>query len=69
MLSAFAAAFRTPDLRRKLLFALGMIALFRMGSVVPVPGVDYSAVQRCVNLVQGQELYALINLLDRKSVV
>ncbi|MAT61385.1 MAG: preprotein translocase subunit SecY [Micrococcales bacterium] len=64
MLSAFAAAFRTPDLRRKLLFALGMIALFRMGSVVPVPGVDYSAVQRCVNLVQGQELYALINLFS-----
>ena len=64
MLSAFAAAFRTPDLRRKLLFALGMIALFRLGSVVPVPGVDYSAVQRCVSLVQGDQLYALINLFS-----
>lgn len=64
MLSAFAAAFRTPDLRRKLLFMLGMIALFRLGSVVPVPGVDYSAVQRCVSLVQGDQLYALINLFS-----
>ncbi len=64
MLSAFAAAFRTPDLRRKLLFALGMIAIFRLGSVVPVPGVDYSAVQRCVSLVQGDQLYALINLFS-----
>jgi len=64
VLSAFAAAFRTPDLRRKLLFALGMIALFRLGSVVPVPGVDYTAVQRCVTLVQNQDLYALINLFS-----
>ena len=64
MLNAFASAFRTPDLRRKLLFALGMIALFRLGSVVPVPGVDYTAVQRCVTLVQNQDLYALINLFS-----
>ena len=35
MLSAFASAFRTPDLRKKLLFTLGIIALFRLG----LPGV------------------------------
>ncbi len=64
MLSAFAAAFRSPDLRRQRFFALAMIALFRLGSVVPVPGVDYSAVQRCVSLVQGDQLYALINLFS-----
>ena len=43
MLSAFASAFRTPDLRKKLLFTLGIIAIFRLGSVVPTPGVDYKA--------------------------
>ena len=32
MLTAFARAFRTPDLRKKLLFTLGIIVLFRLGS-------------------------------------
>ena len=32
MLTAFFRAFRTPDLRKKLLFTLGIIALFRFGS-------------------------------------
>lgn len=64
MLSAFAAAFRTPDLRRKLLFTLGMIALFRIGSVVPAPGVSYTAVQTCVASVQDNSIYGLINLFS-----
>ncbi len=49
MLSVFTAAFTTPDLRRKLLFTIGMIAIFRLGSVVPTPGVDYQAVNRCTD--------------------
>jgi preprotein translocase subunit SecY len=48
VLTAFSRAFKTPDLRRKLLFTLGIIVLFRLGSLVPVPGVSYSAVQRCI---------------------
>ena len=37
-LSAFASAFRTPDLRKKLLFVLGMIALYRLGFRHPDAG-------------------------------
>ncbi|HET7280668.1 MAG TPA: preprotein translocase subunit SecY [Dermatophilaceae bacterium] len=48
MLTAFTRAFKTPDLRRKLLFTLGIMALFRLGSHVPVPGVSYKAVQACL---------------------
>ena len=48
MLSAFGRAFKTPDLRRKLLFTLGIIALYRFGTHVPTPGVSYSLVQQCV---------------------
>jgi preprotein translocase subunit SecY len=61
VLSAFAMAFRTPDLRKKLLFTLGTIALFRLGSVIPTPGVDYKAVQTCVNVTKDNSLYGLIN--------
>ncbi|HHU10536.1 MAG TPA: preprotein translocase subunit SecY [Intrasporangiaceae bacterium] len=48
MLSAFGRAFKTPDLRRKLLFTLGIITLYRLGTHVPTPGVSYSLVQQCI---------------------
>ncbi len=48
MLTAFTRAFKTPDLRRKLLFTLAIVILFRLGSHVPVPGVSYTAVQACI---------------------
>jgi preprotein translocase subunit SecY len=64
VLSAFASAFRTPDLRKKLLFTLGIVALFRLGSVVPTPGVDYTAIRRCIDLVQDNSIYGLINLFS-----
>ncbi len=48
MLTAFTRAFKTPDLRRKLLFTLSIIIVFRLGSHVPVPGVSYTAVQACI---------------------
>jgi preprotein translocase subunit SecY len=64
VLSAFAAAFRTPDLRNKLLFTLGIISLFRLGSVVPAPGVSYTAVQTCIAAVQDNSIYGLINLFS-----
>ena len=40
VLSAFANAFRTPDLRKKLLFVLLIIVIFRLGSQIPAPGVE-----------------------------
>ncbi len=63
-LSAFASAFRTPDLRKKLLFVLAMLAVYRLGTVIPTPGVDYTAVQRCIDVVQSNSLYSLINLFS-----
>lgn len=45
MLTAIANAFRVPELRKKILFTLGMIALFRVGSFIPVPGVDVERIQ------------------------
>jgi preprotein translocase subunit SecY len=48
VLAAFARAFRTPDLRKKLLFTLGIMALFRLGSHTPTPGIDYGLVQACL---------------------
>lgn len=67
MLSAFVTAFRTTDLRRKILFTLGLVALYRAGAALPSPGVDYRAVQECIDLVSGGDsagIYQLINLFS-----
>jgi preprotein translocase subunit SecY len=64
MLSVFGRAFRTPDLRRKLLFTLAIITLFRIGAVMPVPGVDYGAIQVCLDQVSDNSLYGLVNLFS-----
>jgi preprotein translocase subunit SecY len=61
VLSAFGKA---PDLRRKIFFTLSIMALFRFGSVVPTPGVSYSAVQSCLKQVQSGGLFGLINLFS-----
>ena len=63
-LSAFASAFRTPDLRKKLLFTMGIIALYRLGAVIPTPGIDYGAVQSCLVNVENNSVYGLINLFS-----
>jgi preprotein translocase subunit SecY len=63
-ISAFGAALRTPDLRKKILFTLGLLGLYRLGAVLPTPGVDYAAIQRCIDVVQDNSVYALINLFS-----
>ena len=64
MLSAFVQAFKTPDLRRKLLFTLGIMALFRLGSVLPTPGVSLKNVQTCVGQAEDASLLSLINIFS-----
>ena len=43
MLSAFISSLRTVDLRRKILFTLGIVILYRVGASLPSPGVNSSA--------------------------
>ncbi|MCW2808007.1 MAG: secY [Marmoricola sp.] len=64
MLGAFANAFRTPDLRKKLLFVLFIVALFRLGSQIPTPGVNVPNVQACFEQTKDSGIYGLINLFS-----
>jgi preprotein translocase subunit SecY len=62
---AIARIFRTPDLRRKIGFTIGIIALFRLGSFIPTPFIDYGNVQSCLAGGQGASgLYELVNLFS-----
>ncbi|MFP5415809.1 MAG: preprotein translocase subunit SecY [Actinomycetes bacterium] len=67
MLSSFAHAFRTPDLRRKILFTLGVLAVFRLGSVIPAPNVNLQNIDQCRVLATSGDaagLYSMINLFS-----
>jgi len=63
--SALGRIFKTPDLRRKIGFTLFVIALFRLGSFIPAPFVDYRNVQQCLAGTSGTAgLYELVNLFS-----
>ena len=67
MLAAFANAFRTPDLRKKILFTLAILAVFRLGSIIPTPNVNVQQVNFCLTQAASgdqQGLYSLINLFS-----
>ncbi|MGH3848184.1 MAG: preprotein translocase subunit SecY, partial [Pseudonocardiaceae bacterium] len=52
MLGAFRSALVTPDLRRKILFTLGMLMIYRAGATLPSPGVSYVNIHQCLDQVQ-----------------
>src|SRR5947207_6765968 len=64
LLSAFLSAFKTPDLRKKLLFTLAMIAVYRLGATLPSPGVSYGNVQECVKIIQTTDTGGIFTLLN-----
>ena len=43
MIGAFGDAFKFPDLKRRILFTLGVLFVFRLGAHIPTPGVDTAA--------------------------
>ncbi|HWD05151.1 MAG TPA: preprotein translocase subunit SecY [Amycolatopsis sp.] len=64
MLSAFRSAFATPDLRKKILFTLAIVAVYRIGAAIPAPGISFSAVQACSSQADQQGVYQLLNLFS-----
>ncbi|MBN2405139.1 MAG: preprotein translocase subunit SecY [Coriobacteriia bacterium] len=48
MIEALVNAFRIPDLRKKIIFTLGIIALYRVGAHIAVPGVDPAAIKTAI---------------------
>ncbi|GAB7040648.1 MULTISPECIES: preprotein translocase subunit SecY [Catenuloplanes] len=64
MLSAFLSAFRTPDLRKKLLFTVAIIAVYRLGATLPSPGVSFSNVQKCIDVMESGATSGVFSLLN-----
>ena len=64
MLRAFVNAFKIPDLRRKLLFTLGIIAIYRIGGWIPVPGVDLGILREATGGQQAGAIVGIINVFS-----
>ena len=54
MLAAFANTFRIPDLRKRILFTIGLVFICRLVSMVPTPGVNWHALEEVANRMREQ---------------
>jgi preprotein translocase subunit SecY len=61
MLDKFLNIFRIPDLRKRVLFMLGILAIYRLGAWIPTPGVDTAQLARLFDQ-QGGSALGLMNL-------
>src|ERR1700678_3917977 len=56
MLEKFANIFRIPDLRKRVLFTLGLLAVYRLGAFIPTPGINAAALEQFFNANSGSAL-------------
>ena len=62
MFRTVAKAWNIPDLRKKIIFTLAMLLIFRIGSQIPVPGIDREILAQTFDSETG--LFALFNLFS-----
>jgi preprotein translocase subunit SecY len=61
LIQALFDAFSLPDLRRRLLFTIGMLVIFRFIAHVPLPGIDTAALQK---IFQQNQLLGMLDLFS-----
>ena len=65
MLEAVITAFKIPDLRKRILFTLGMLVIFRFFAAIPVPGVNREGLQE---FIQSNALLGILNIFSGSSL-
>lgn len=71
MLSALQNIFKIPDLRRKVLVTLALIAVYRIGSFIPTPGIDSQALAEFFSRIaksQGGAILGIMNMFSGGSL-
>jgi preprotein translocase subunit SecY len=63
VIDALQNVFNVPDLRKRILFMLGMLAIYRIGAFIPTPGVDFNALQQWFADNQGT-VFGFLNLFS-----
>ncbi|MBX5474432.1 MAG: preprotein translocase subunit SecY [Thermoleophilia bacterium] len=68
MLSWLTNAWRVPELRRRVLFTAGVLAVYRLGSWIPAPGIDQGAIQNYFSGAGGGGVLNLLNLFSGSAL-
>src|SRR5690242_21605789 len=69
MFTWLANAWRVPELRRRLLFTAGVLAVYRLGSWLPAPGVDQKAIEQFFSSGAGNGgALSLLNLFSGSAL-
>jgi preprotein translocase subunit SecY len=68
MLRTFLNAFRVADIRKKLLFTAGMLALYRCGAYIPAPGINIDAVNQISNNFGSSNILGFLNIFSGGSL-
>ena len=69
MLSWIANAWRVPELRRRVLFTAAILAIYRLGSWIPAPGVDSNAISNFFSSGgRGQGIFGLLNTFSGSAL-
>src|SRR5215207_9020508 len=68
MLQTILNSFTVAEIRKKLIFTAGILALYRLGAYIPSPGVDAQAIQDGVNNVGGSNILGFLNLFSGGSL-
>ena len=64
VLESFVNVFRVPELRKKALLTLGILALCRVGIYIPVPGVNVQGIGQLYKSIQGTDAGKILGLVD-----
>jgi preprotein translocase subunit SecY len=64
VLKAFVNAFKIPDLRKKILFTVAIIAVFRLGSHIPVPDINLAALDQLRNAANPAQGLSALQFID-----
>jgi preprotein translocase subunit SecY len=64
MISTILGAFRIGEIRNKILFTAGILALYRLGTHIPAPGISQAAVSQIQNSLSGNNILGLLNLFS-----
>ena len=64
MFKGFSNAFKIPELRKKILITLGLVAVCRLVSQIPTPGVDWRALQGAIEDIRSQSGGGMLDWFD-----
>ena len=62
--AGFENIFKIRELRNRILFTVGLLAVYRVGTIIPTPGIDGVALQEFFNRFDSNNILSMFNLFS-----